>query len=170
VDVFRADMAAHFPPLSHWRFRDSLRYPVMAWQRRLRVIEAYEQTGSRAPWTVLWVALLRWRHRKDSERLGFTIPRHAFGPGLSIAHWGTITVEGRVKVGRNCRIHQGVTIGSSKGKVPTIGDDCFIGANACILGGIVLGNNIKVGAGAVVIHSFGDNAVLVGSPAVNKAN
>lgn len=168
MDAFEADMAAHFPPLTRWTLKERLTYPVMVWQRRLRLIEAYERSARLAPWTKLWVALLKFRHRGDSVRLGFTIPRHGFGPGLSIAHWGTIAVEGRVKVGRNCRIHQGVTIGSSKGEVPTIGDNCFIGANATILGGVVLGNNVKVGAGAVVINSFGDNAVLVGNPAKDR--
>lgn len=47
-----------------------------------------------------------------------------------------------------------------------IGDDCWIGANAVILPGVVLGNNTVVGAGAVVTKSFPEgNCVLVGNPA-----
>lgn len=168
-DVFQEDLRAHFPPLEKWRFIHGEKYPILRWTRRLRRIEDLERSGLGNPLRRLWWIWLKRAHLADSVRLGFTIPPHAFGPGLSIAHWGTIAVEGKARIGKNCRIHQGVTIGSSKGQVPVIGDNCFIGANACVIGGVTLGNNVKIGAGAVIIHSFGDNAVLVGNPARNKA-
>ena len=46
-----------------------------------------------------------------------------------------------------------------------IGSNCWIGANVVILPGIKLGNNVVVGAGAVITKSFPDNCVLVGNPA-----
>ena len=168
MKIFNKDLASHDPPLQKWNFLNHIKYPVLAWQKRLRRLEELDKRkDSLSPLGKLLFVFLKWRHFRDSVRLGFTIPLHAFGPGLSIAHWGTITVAYKAKIGRNCRIHQGVTIGSSKDQVPTVGDDCFIGANASIIGGITLGNNVKVGANAMVNRSFGDNAVLVGVPAID---
>lgn len=143
--AFNEDLRAHFPTLTAWNPLHSFRYPVLRWTRRLRKIEDLERRGLANPLRRLRWIWLKQAHLRDSVRLGFSIPPHTFGPGLSIAHWGTIAVEGRARIGKNCRIHQGVTIGSAKGKVPTIGDGCFIGANACIIGGVVLGDNVKVG-------------------------
>lgn len=47
----------------------------------------------------------------------------------------------------------------------TIGDNAWFGGNVTVLPGVTLGNNVVVGAGAVVTKSFGDNVVLVGNPA-----
>ena len=88
-------------------------------------------------------------------KLGFSISENVFDEGLSIAHYGTIIVNPSVKVGKNCRIHAGVNIGASvDGKSPMIGDNVYIGPGAKIFGGIILGNNIAVGANAVVNKSF----------------
>jgi acetyltransferase-like isoleucine patch superfamily enzyme len=46
-----------------------------------------------------------------------------------------------------------------------LGDGCDIGVNALILPGVTLGNNVQVGAGAVVTRSFPDRAVIAGLPA-----
>lgn len=46
-----------------------------------------------------------------------------------------------------------------------IGKNCWIGANAIILPGVQLGDNVVVGAGAVVTHNFADNSIIVGNPA-----
>lgn len=50
-------------------------------------------------------------------------------------------------------------------KPVTIGNDVWIGGSVTILPGVTLGNNITVGAGSVVTHSFGDNVVIAGNPA-----
>ncbi len=46
-----------------------------------------------------------------------------------------------------------------------MGDNCWIGGHATINPGVTLGNNVVVGAGAVVTKSFGDNVVIAGNPA-----
>lgn len=51
------------------------------------------------------------------------------------------------------------------GRPITIGDNCWIGSDATIVGGVTLGDNVVVGAGAVVTKSFGDNVVIAGNPA-----
>ena len=73
-----------------------------------------------------------------------------------------ITAEARI--GKNAKIMQNVTIGTSKGVAPVIGDNVFIGANACIIGGIKIGNNVRIGAGAVVVKDVPDNTTVVAQP------
>lgn len=164
--IFLQDMQNHYPPLGKWRAGYAVRYPVLTWQRRQRRLERLD-LKSRSPLERLVFFWLKYRHLQHSVRLGFSIPLHVFGAGLSIAHWGTIAVDGKARIGANCRIHQGVTIGSAKGAAPQIGDDCFIGANATVIGGVTLGNGVKIGANALVNASFPDGAVLVGVPAVD---
>ena len=53
--------------------------------------------------------------------------------------------------------------------VPTIGDNVYIGPGAKIFGKISIGNNVKIGANAVVLKDAPDNAILVGIPARNIA-
>ena len=53
----------------------------------------------------------------------------------------------------------------SKGKI-VIGENCFIGDNVCIFGGVTIGKNCVVAANSVVNKSFPDNCLIAGSPAV----
>ena len=73
-------------------------------------------------------------------------------------------VSGGAKIGKNCRIHSGVNIGEKNG-FSEIGCNVYIGPGAKIFGPIKIGNNVKVGANAVVTKSFQDNVVIAGIPA-----
>ncbi|MFC5550716.1 serine O-acetyltransferase [Massilia aerilata] len=110
-----------------------------------------------------------YRYRKLGIKLGFSISINTFGPGLSIAHYGTIVVNGGARVGANCRLHVGVVIGTEAGKrsdAPTIGDNCYIGPGAKLFGKIRIGHNVAIGANAVVTKSFEEGTVtLAGVPA-----
>jgi putative colanic acid biosynthesis acetyltransferase WcaB len=46
-----------------------------------------------------------------------------------------------------------------------IGDNVEVGANVCIIGDIKVGNNVRIGAGAVVVKNVPDNVVIAGNPA-----
>jgi len=84
--------------------------------------------------------------------------------GIIISHYA--------KIGRNCQIHQRVTIAEDNRESAIIGDNCFIGAGAVIIGGVTIGNNVKIGANSVVTKDIPDNCTVVGAPAriVNKNN
>lgn len=107
------------------------------------------------------------RFHRLSVRYGYTIPLNVFGPGLSIAHYGNIVVNSHARVGKFCRIQEGVNIGASGNNLsPVIGDYVFLGSGAKIIGAITIGNHIAVGAGAVVVTSFeSDDITLAGVPA-----
>jgi serine O-acetyltransferase len=113
--------------------------------------------------------LFYFRARRAGMRLGFSIPPNVFGPGLSIAHWGTLVVNDRARVGARCRIHPGTCLGTKADASPVLGDDCYVGPGAKIVGGVVLGNGVTIGANAVVLSSFPSGAVLVGIPATDAS-
>ena len=112
---------------------------------------------------------LHFRLRKKGRKLcGFHIPPNAFEEGLSIAHWGPIVVHPSAHIGKNCRIHQSVTIGATNGQsqAAIIGDNVFIGPCSSIIGDIKIGNDIAIGANSVVTKSFTDDGITIaGTPA-----
>ena len=66
-------------------------------------------------------------------------------------------------------VYQGVTIGNkgngSRSEItPTIGDNVSICANATVIGGIKIGNNVVIGAGSVVTKNVPANSLAVGNP------
>lgn len=67
-------------------------------------------------------------------------------------------------IGAGCRIYQNVTIGEVNGRAPHIGSRCLIGAGAMLVGGIHVGNDVKIGAGAVVSVDVPDHATVVAQP------
>jgi serine O-acetyltransferase len=67
----------------------------------------------------LALALMRYHHL--SVKLGYHICPNCFGPGLWIAHIGTIIVSPKACIGSHCIIHTGVVIGVSQGGAPRIG-------------------------------------------------
>ena len=93
-------------------------------------------------------------------------PEIKLGPGVYMPHFGGIVLYG--DIGSNCDIHQGVTVGYGGHTVdgtPVIGDRVFLGAGAKIIGSITVGNDVVIGANAVVTKSVPDRAVVVGIPA-----
>ncbi|AKB56359.1 MULTISPECIES: serine O-acetyltransferase [Methanosarcina] len=103
-----------------------------------------------------------------SVHLGFSIPINVFGPGLCIAHRGTIIINKNTRVGENCRIHACTNIGSSRAEVsaPQIGNNVYIGPGAKIFGNIVIADDIAIGANSVVNKSFYEKGIsIAGIPA-----
>ena len=64
-------------------------------------------------------------------------------------------------IGRNCTILHQVTIGGGKGGAPVIGDDVEIGAGAMLIGGIHIGNHVKIGTNCVIAEDIPDNCTVV---------
>lgn len=89
------------------------------------------------------------------------------GPGLRIHHFGNIFVHSSAKIGANCTLRQGVTIGNRHegGGVPVLEDDVDLGAYAQVLGGIRIGKGARIGALSVVLQDVPPGATAVGIPA-----
>jgi serine O-acetyltransferase len=149
------------------------------------------QWGRPGFWALVIYRLGRWRYRIRNAwlRKPFSLLYHFLfsivklvtgielpcevevGDGFVIDHHGGIVISGYAKFGKNCRIRTGVVVGLSRVEdpcAPKFGDNVDIGAGAKILGPILVGNNVRIGANAVVICDVPDNAVAVGVPAVVK--
>ncbi|MCF8055224.1 MAG: serine acetyltransferase [Desulfocapsa sp.] len=78
-----------------------------------------------------------------------------------------IFISSSAVIGHNCVLFHQTTIGSntlldSQGLgAPTIGDNCYIGAGAKIIGKVVIGNNVRIGANTVVYKDVPDNSIVV---------
>ena len=141
--------------------------PIYTFQRRMRKLEYYTNCKNKGVYK-LYIAYLKFKFKKSSIKLGFSIPINVFGPGLSIVHYGTIVINKATQIGANCRMHACVNIGASGGKpeAPQLGDNIYIAPGAKIYGDISIANNTAIGANAVVNKSFEkENTIIAGIPA-----
>ncbi len=95
-------------------------------------------------------------------------PGAKIGRRFFIDHGMGVVIGETAEIGNDCLIYQGVTLGGTgndRGKRhPTLGDCVVVGAGAKVLGSIRIGNNVKIGAGSVVVHSVPDHSTVVGIP------
>lgn len=114
-----------------------------------------------------WRTTLYWAAFRIVETItGVSLPKSAsIGPGLRIWHFGNIFVHPDAKIGANCTLRQGVTIGNRHvdGPVPVLGDNVELGAYTQILGGVKIGNNCRIGAMTVVLYDMPDGSTAVGA-------
>jgi serine O-acetyltransferase len=92
------------------------------------------------------------------------------GPGFQIIHYGGIFIASDVVAGSNLTITHDITFGYSKAKniqgFPTLGNNVYIAPGAKLAGRIHIGDNVKIGANAVVEKDVPDNAVVQVRPAL----
>jgi serine O-acetyltransferase len=91
------------------------------------------------------------------------------GRRLYIAHQGTIAIHPFSKIGDDCVIRQGSTIGASEEveadeEAPILGNNVQVGAGAMVLGKIKIGNNVRIGPNAVVTTDVPDNSTVMAPP------
>ncbi len=101
---------------------------------------------------------------------GIELPHTAvIGRRLVIEHQHGIVVHGRVRIGDDCTIRQGVTLGNKTADrpmdAPTLGDRVNVGAGAKVLGAVTVGDDAQVGANAVVVKDVPAGSIAVGVPA-----
>lgn len=79
----------------------------------------------------------------------------------------SVLIHRRAVIGSRVTIGAHVVIGGRSGhlEVPVIEDNVYIGANACVLGPVTIGRGTTIGAGAVVLTSTPEGAVVAGVPA-----
>ena len=95
-------------------------------------------------------------------------PAAKIGRGFFIDHGMGVVVGETAEIGDNVTLFQGVTLGGTgkdRGKRhPTLGNHVVVGAGAKILGGIRIGDNVKIGANSVVLKSVPENSTVIGVP------
>lgn len=124
-------------------------------ERLLRRVEYYKNCR-RGLLGVVLGKCYGYRFHRLSVRLGMTLPINVFGPGLAIPHYGTIVVHANARIGRNCRLQEGVTIGAANGShdAATIGNNCYFGSGAKVIGAVRIADDVAVGANAVVTRDI----------------
>lgn len=92
-------------------------------------------------------------------------PGAEIGPGFRISHGVGIVIGNGVTIGARCLLMQGVTLGAPSqariGDMPTVGDDVVIGAGACVIGRIRVGDRVLIGVNAVVTEDVPDDSKVL---------
>lgn len=111
----------------------------------------------------VWIKLL-------SDRKNVEIP-HAttIKAGLYFGHFKNIIINQQARIGINCNIMQGVTIGNesrgSRKGAPNIGDRVVIGPNSVVVGNIIIGDDVLIGPLTFINFDVPTNSVVIGNPA-----
>lgn len=108
-----------------------------------------------------------WNYRRLKLNSGLYIYPNIVEAGFFPVHAGFRRFGKYVHIGKNCTVLPMVLIGK-KNPGPChieIGDNCYINTGVTILGPITIGNNVTIGAGAVVNKDVPDNAIVAGVPA-----
>ena len=96
-------------------------------------------------------------------------PSAKIGTGFFIDHGMGVVIGETAEIGDYVTLFQGVTLGGTgkeRGKRhPTLGNHVVVGAGAKILGGITIGDNVKIGANSVVLKNVSANSTVIGVPA-----
>lgn len=112
-------------------------------------------------WKLLLWLLFRNQNLDINERA-------VIGKGLRLPHAHGIVISGYAKIGDYCTIYHQVTLGANEHKInyknaPQLGKHVYIGAGAKIIGSIKIGDNVVIGANAVVTKDVPDGYTVVGN-------
>ena len=117
------------------------------------------------PYAILYRILIEWV-------LGIELPwKLTIGKGLCLFHGQGTVINDHVRIGDYCIIRHNTTIGVSRtnfdfhGAAPVIGNSVDIGAGAIIIGGITIGDHVKIAAGSVVVKNVPPCSTVAGNPA-----
>ena len=105
-------------------------------------------------------------------------PRAKIGKNLFIDHGMGVVIGETSDIADNVTIYHMVTLGGISPSInsndqreikrhPTLHDNVVVGSGAQVLGPVIVGENAKIGANAVVTKDVSDNSVMVGVPAEN---
>ncbi len=139
---------------------------IMIMRRYEYVVNNYKKRSIFGNLVYLWY---KHRYNRLCIKKQVFISANSFGPGLHIVHPGFIRTGTSARIGKKCTILPRVLIGKKNPGISArcvcIGDNCYIGTGATIMGPIKIGNNVTIAAGAVVVKDVPDNAVVAGNPA-----
>ena len=113
--------------------------------------------------------LARWISQRAARKTGIEIhPGAQIGKGLFIDHGSGVIIGETTIIGDNVTLYQGVTLGGTGKETgkrhPTLKDNVMVSCGAKLLGSFTVGENSKIGAGAVVLEEVPPNCTVVGVP------
>lgn len=154
--ILNADRAAIDPSISH--LKAYLLYPgyrLMTHYRRIRALSKKKYLKL----LMLWERLI---YHRLCVRYGCDIPSNVkIGKGFVIKHPIGIVINSHCVIGENCSIRTGALVGGGRTGNPTIGNNVNIGGHAIVIGGIHIGDDSDIGAGAIVTHDVPPGSVVL---------
>ncbi len=158
-DNIRADYRAHGSKLGAQGFWVMTIYRLGRWRYTLRHVLLRK----------FFSLVYRVLYKIVQMVTGIELPCEVkIGRNFVIDHFGGIVVSGYTQFGDNCRIRTGVVVGLARVEdpcAPVFGNNVDIGAGAKVLGRIVIGDNVNIGANSVVTTDVPSNSIAVGVPA-----
>lgn len=158
-DNIRADFRAHGSNWGAQGFWAMAVYRLGRWRYRIR------PRILRLPFSALYHVLFKLVQIVAGIELPCEVP---VGRNFIMEHSGGMVISGYACIGDDCRIRPGVVIGLARVDepcAPTLGNNVDVGVGAKLLGNITIGDNVRIGANAVVVHDVPANSVAVGVPA-----
>ncbi len=132
-------------------------------------------------WARLWHIPAHWLYKHGLKLLARIISQNTrwftgieIHPGATIGkrcvidHGMAVVIGETTEIGDDCTIYQGVTLGGTGKDVgkrhPTIGNRVVLSTGAKVLGPFRVGDDVKIGAGSVVLEEIPDKCTVVGIP------
>ncbi|MBQ9664947.1 MAG: serine acetyltransferase [Bacteroidaceae bacterium] len=161
----------NLPNLKDWILQNEKWY-IYQFLSHLRYVEYYKnklslESSVRRFLLYMPFAWHWFRYKRLGAKLHFVIRPNTCGSGLMIYHIGDIIHVGDfVTIGRNCTLLPGVVFSAKRmGDHVTVGDNVRFGLGSRIFGTVNIGDNVIIGANAVITKDLPNNVVAVGVPA-----
>lgn len=163
LDFFISDVSAAFnkDPAAHTLIEVLTSYPGIKAVLLYRIAHFFHKLGM--PFIPRYIS--------DIARELTAIEIHPgaeIGSDFFIDHGAGVVIGETAIVGDNVSIYSGVVLGGTRlekeKRHPTVGNDVVIGTGAKILGPVIIGDNVRVGANSVVINDVPSHCVVVGVP------
>lgn len=147
---------------------DRVRYPgakMPRFQRYMRKCQDAKSPLLKQAYRLLYRISADQKHIEISSKANI-------GHGLYLGHAYCITVNAAAKIGKNCNLHKGVTIGQEnrgprKG-APKIGDCVWIGINSTVVGNVTIGEDVLIAPNTFVNCDVPSHSVVFGNPCIIK--
>lgn len=156
-----------FPVISRFTYGEN--WELFSYIRNLRYLEYYTNKAQKYPWDIALKGYYWLKHRRNCKRMNIFMAPNTIGPGCHLQHRGFRHITSSTIIGNNCEILPNVLVGKKRPEIidaqVKIGDNCYISTGVTILGPITIGNNVTIGAGAVVTNDIPDNCIVAGVPA-----
>jgi len=158
--LLREDLKVYDRDWSRPGFQAIAVHRLGAWRMRIR------WKLLRLPFSLIYHLLYIFVRNVYGIELPYTV---ALGRGVILEHQHGIVIHGNCVIGNNCIIRQGVTLGNRylerPFEAPVLGQRVNVGAGAKILGRVTLGDDVQIGANAVVLEDVPAGRTAVGIPA-----
>ena len=138
---------------------------------RIRLVELLRDHSLRYLLALRGGSLLKPVRKHLSTKYGINLGSGGgVSPGVYLGHAYGINVNPNARIGPNCNLHKGCTVGQeNRGKrkgAPTIGSRVWIGSGAVVVGSIVVGDDVLIAPNAYVNRDVPSHSIVIGNPCV----